>query len=152
MADAIAYDKRELRNLIQAFKAMDEQAVSEAKAVSNKLAEYLSDRVKTAARSRTKSGIAAQRIADGVKVSKTSKIGEMSWGFAAQKFSGGGTTKELWPGMEFGSKRYKQFPVWSGRYGRGSKGYFIHPTLRAEQPNIVQQWETAFDKILKEYD
>lgn len=152
MADAIAYDKRELRNLIQAFKAMDEQAVNEAKAVSNKLAEYLSDRVKTAARSRTKSGIAAQRIADGVKVSKTSKIGEMSWGFAAQKFSGGGTTKELWPGMEFGSKRYKQFPIWSGRYGRGAKGYFIYPTLRAEQPNIVQQWETAFDKILKEYD
>lgn len=150
--EAISYDKRELRNLVRAFKAMDEQAVNEAKAVSNKLAEYVSEQIKAAARTRTKSGIAAQRIADGVRVSKSSKIGEMSWGFASQKFSGGGTTKELWPGMEFGSKRFKQFPIWSGRYGRGSKGYFIYPTLRAEQPNIVQQWETAFDKILKEYD
>ena len=150
--EAISYDKRELRNLVRAFKAMDEQAVNEAKAVSNKIAEYVSDQIKAAARTRTKSGVAAQRIADGVRVSKSSKIGEMSWGFASQKFSGGGTTKELWPGMEFGSKRFKQFPVWSGNYGRGSKGYFIFSTLRAEQPNIVQQWETAFDKILKEYD
>lgn len=147
----IAYDKSDLRKITQAFKAMDEQSIDEAKKVSGKLAEYLADKVKAAAATRTKSGVAAQRIASGVKVSKTSKIGEMSWGFASQRFSGGGTTRELWPGMEFGSRRFKQFPVWSGRQGRGSKGYFIHPTLRAEQPYIVQQWEQSFDQILKEW-
>jgi len=152
MAENIAYDKRELRGVIQAFKAMDQEAVDEARKVSNQLAVYLTEKVKSAAKTRTKSGIAAQRIADGVKVSKTSKIGEMSWGFAAQKFSGGGTTKELWPGMEFGSKRFKQFPIWSGKQGRGGKGYFIYPTLRQEQPAIVNQWEEAFDRILKEYN
>lgn len=152
MAETVAYDKRELRGLIQAFKAMDQEAVDEARKISGKLAEYLTDKVKSAAANRTKSGIAAQRIAAGAKVSKTSKIGEMSWGFASQKFSGGGTTKELWPGMEFGSKKYKQFPLWSGRYGRGGKGYFIYPTLRQEQPYIVGQWEESFDRILKEYN
>lgn len=151
MAEAIAYDKRELRAIIQAFKAMDETSINQARKVSNELASFLVDKVKSAAARRTKSGIAAQRIADGAKVSKTSKIGEMSWGFASQKFSGGGTTKELWPGMEFGSRRYKQFPVWSGRFGRGSKGYFIHPTLRENQPEIVKQWEQSFERILKEW-
>jgi hypothetical protein len=30
-------------------------------------------------------------------------------------------------------------------------GYFIYPTLRAEQPHIIAQWENAFTKILKEW-
>lgn len=149
MAETIAYDKRELRAITQAFKAMDQESIDAAKRESGKLAEYVSDKIKVAAATRSKSGIAARRIADGVKVSKSSKIGEMSWGFAAQKFSGGGTTKELWPGMEFGSTKYKQFPVWSGKYKRGAAGYFIYPTLRAEQPEIVQRWENAFERILK---
>lgn len=151
MAEGIAYDKRELRSIVQAFKAMDENAITQARKASNELAQFLVDKVKIAASNRAKSGIAAQRIAAGAKVSKSSKIGEMSWGFASQKFSGGGTTKELWPGMEFGSRKYKQFPTWSGNYDRGSKGYFIHPTLRENQPEIVKAWEESFDRILKEW-
>ncbi len=48
------------------------------------------------------------RLADGVRVSRTSKVGEFSYGFASQRFSGGGTTKELWRGFEFGSNRFTQ--------------------------------------------
>jgi hypothetical protein len=73
----------------------------------------------------------------------------MSFGFASQKFSGGGTTQQLWGGYEFGSNKYKQFPIWSGREGRGSKGWFIYPTLKAEQPQIVSQWAEAFSHIVK---
>lgn len=149
MAEQVAYNKAELRSIIRAFKAMDENALDEAKRESSAIAEFLADKIKAAAATRSKSGIAARRIADGVKVSKTSKIGEISYGFASQKFSGGGTTKELWPGMEFGSKKYKQFPLYSGRYGRGGKGYFIYPTLRSNQKELVDRWEKAFDRILK---
>lgn len=149
MADQVAYNKAELRSIIRAFKAMDENALDEAKRESSAIAEFLADKIKVAASTRSKSGIAARRIADGVKVSKTSKIGEISYGFASQKFSGGGTTKELWPGMEFGSKKFKQFPTYSGRYGRGGKGYFIYPTLRSNQKELVDRWEKAFDRILK---
>ena len=85
-------------------------------------------------------------------LTKTSKIGELSYGFARQKFSGGGTTQILWPGMEFCSKRFKQFPSYSGRSGKGGTGYFIYPTLREIQPEIIKQWESGFDEILKEYD
>jgi hypothetical protein len=73
----------------------------------------------------------------------------MSFGFASQKFSGGGTTQQLWGGYEFGSNKYRQFPIWSGREGRGSKGWFIYPTLKAEQPQIVSQWAEAFSQIVK---
>lgn len=151
-SDAVTYDKRELRGVIQAFKAMDDQAIDEARKESSALAEYAADQIKKAAGTRTVSGIAAQRIADGVKVSKTSKVGEFSYGFARQKFSGGGSTLDLLYGMEFGSNRYKQFPTRTPNKGRGNSGYFIYPTLRAIQPELINKWEAAFDRILKEYD
>lgn len=151
-SEAITYDKRELRGVIQAFKAMDEQAVQEAKKESTALAQYASEQIKKTAATRSVSGVAARRIADGVKVSKTSKVGEFSYGFASQKFSGGGTTQNLLYGMEFGSNRFKQFPNRTPTKGRGNSGYFIYPTLRQIQPELIQKWESAFDRILKEYE
>ena len=148
-AETISYDKAQLRGIIGAFKAMDEQAVAEAKGVSNGLATYLQSKIISVAGARPNQ--AALRVAQGSRVSKSSKIGEMSFGFVSQKFSGGATTQQLWGGYEFGSNKFKQFPVWSGREGRGSRGYFIYPTLRAEQPHIIAQWESAFTKILKEW-
>ena len=147
--DLIAYDKSDLRGVYRAFKAMDEQAVAEAKKESNALATYLQGRIKTAAND--SSNKVAPMIAAGSRVSKSAKTGEISFGFASQKLSGGGTTQMLWGGYEFGSNKFKQFPVWSGREGRGSKGWFIYPTLRAEQPYLINQWENAFSRILKEW-
>jgi len=148
--EAIAYDKSDLRGVIKAFKAMDDEAISQAKVSSNALATYLQGKIQAKAGTLQSRNVAG-RIADGSRVSKSSKIGEISFGFAAQKFSGGATTQQLWGGSEFGSNRFKQFPVWSGREGRGSRGWFIYPTLRAEQPFIINEWENSFDKILKEW-
>jgi hypothetical protein len=148
-SEAITYDKNDLRGITRAFKAMDDGAVAQAKGVSNGLATYLQSKIKSTASGRPNK--AASRIADGSRVSKSSKIGEISFGFVSQKFSGGGTTQQLWGGYEFGSNKYKNFPVWSGKQGRGSRGYFIYPTLRKEQPHIIAQWEAAFSKILKEW-
>ncbi len=147
--ETITYDKSDLRGILQAFKAMDDEAVAQAKGVSNGLATYV--QTKIIAKAGSAQNDAASRIAQGSRVSKSSKIGELSFGFVSQKFSGGGTTQMLWGGYEFGSNKFKQFPVWSGREGRGSRGWFIYPTLRAEQPHIIAQWENAFTKILKEW-
>jgi hypothetical protein len=151
-SEAITYDKAELRGIIKAFKAMDDQATEAAKRESSALAQYAAEQIKVAAADRQVSGIAAQRIASGVRISKSSKIGELSYGFASQRFSGGGTTRILWGPMEFGSKKFKQFPMRSPRLGaKGNEGYFIFPTLRRIQPQIVEQWEQSFSKILKEW-
>jgi len=147
--ESITYDKAQLRGILQAFKGMDDAAVQQAKGVSNGLATYVQSKIISSAGNRPNK--AAARVAQGSRVSKSSKIGELSFGFVSQKFSGGGTTQQLWGGYEFGSNKFKQFPVWSGREGRGSRGYFIYPTLRAEQPHIIAQWEQAFTKILKEW-
>ena len=148
--ETIAYDKSDLRGVLKAFKAMDDEAINEAKQTSNALATYLQGKIQSKAIGLQSSKVAG-RIADGSRVSKSSKIGEISFGFVSQKFSGGGTTQMLWGGSEFGSNRFKQFPVWSGREGRGSRGWFIYPTLRAEQPYILNEWENSFSKILKEW-
>jgi hypothetical protein len=150
MAEQMAFDKTELRNVFKALKNMDEKATEEAKRVSGALAEYARNEVISTA-SGLSSRAVASRIAEGARVKKSSKIGEITYGFAAQKFSGGATTKDIWGGSEFGSNRFKQFPVWSGREGRGSKGWFIYPTLRKIQPKIVSEWTESFSKILKEW-
>ena len=149
-SETITYDKSELRSITRAFKAMDEEAVKEAKEKSGSLVEYLKGKIITKAGS-MKNNKAPLRIAQGAKVAKSSKIGEINIGYSSQKFSGGATTQMLWGGSEFGSNTYKQFPVWSGSFGRGSAGYFIYPTLREEQPYIIDQWESGFSQIVKEW-
>ena len=148
-SESITYDRSDLRNIMTAFKAMDDVSVAQAKAVSNGLATFLQSKIKSTAANRPNN--AAGRIADGSRVSKSSKVGEISFGFVSQKFSGGGTTQQLWGGYVFGSNKFKQFPVWSGRQGRGSRGYFIYPTLREQQPQIIAQWEVAFSKIVRKW-
>lgn len=151
MADElIAFDKTELRQVFKALKNMSDEANEEAKRQSGALAEFARDEVIQKANS-LQSNKVAGRIAEGSRVKKSSRIGEITYGFASQKFSGGATTKTIWGGSEFGSNKYKQFPVWSGREGRGSKGWFIYPTLRKIQPQIVARWTESFDKILKEW-
>jgi hypothetical protein len=149
-SEAITYDKGDLRAITRAFKAMDDEAILQAKKQSGELAEHVQKKIQGKSES-LRSRKVAGRIAQGSKVVKSSKIGELSFGFAAQKFSGGATTQMLWGGSEFGSNTYKQFPVWSGSFGRGSAGYFIYPTLREEQPYIIDQWESGFNQIIKEW-
>jgi hypothetical protein len=149
--EGISYDKAELRAIMKSFKAMDDEALTQAKQATSELATFVQGKIKAAAASRTRN-LVDNRVADGSKVSKSSKVGEISFGFAGQKLSGGATTQQIWGGVEFGSNKYKQFPVWSGREGRGSRGWFIYPTLRSVQPEIIKKWEESFSKIVKEYN
>lgn len=150
--EPISYDRAELRSIVKAFKAMDDESINQAKRASNALATYAADKIKATAYGRTVAAEAVRRVAEGVRVSKSSKIGEFSYGFASQRFSGGGTTQILWAGLEFGSNRYRQFPRRTPSKGRGNAGYFIYPTLRQIQPELVRQWEDAFSTILKKWD
>jgi hypothetical protein len=148
--DEVGLNKAELRGVLKALKNMEEGATDAAKRESGAISDYVRVRVIDSAHS-LYSRTVASRIAEGASVKKSSKIGEITYGFAAQKFSGGASTKTLWGGSEFGSNKFKQFPIWSGKQGRGSRGYFIYPTLRKLQPEIVTRWTSAFDKILKEW-
>jgi hypothetical protein len=150
--EPISYDRRELRSIITAFKAMDDEAVDAAKRESSALAEFAANEIKAYGITRNFGQAVVNRITTGVKISKSSKVGEFSYGFASQRFSGGGSTKDLWAGYEFGSNRYRQFPRRTPSKGRGNAGYFIYSTLRKIQPELVRKWEEAFSKILRKWD
>ena len=80
----IAYDKSELSGIKRAFKAMDGEALDQAKKVSAEIAEMLKDKIIRKAQTRQIAGASARRIAEGAKVSASSKIGELSLGYAGQ--------------------------------------------------------------------
>jgi hypothetical protein len=151
------YDKKELRQIIKSFAAMNESAQEAAKRESGALADYAAAQIRSAA-----SGVQQQRVASAIKVSKTSKIGEFGIGYAGVKFSGGADTRMnmngqsggngILAGVEFGSKRFARFGERTPRFGeRGNQGRFIWPTLRRIQPDIIRKWEDAFAKIVKEW-
>lgn len=149
---SIFYSQKELRQIAKVLRNMDDIAVAESKKRIQELAQRELDAIRSSAAGR---GKVAQRIAEGGKVKKSSLLGEISFGFAGQKFSGGATTqfntrndppgnrKGIGAATEFGSKRYRQFPSWSGPMpkGPGSRGWFIYPTVRALQPEIIKEFE-----------
>ena len=159
-SEVLTYNKTELRSINRALKAMDVEAVNQAKEKSGSLVDYLKGKIIIKAGS-MKNNKAPLRIAQGAKVAKSSKVGEINIGYASQKFSGGGTTQinqggeggiGILGGYEFGSNSYKQFPVWSGKgENGGSKGWFIYPTLKEEQPYLIAKWEEGLDSVIKEW-
>ena len=156
------YDKGELRRITAVIRKMGDEAKDQARDITSSLTDYAVNEIKSAA-STAPAAKQARRIAEGVRISKTSVIGEFGLGFAAQKFSGGATTqlnqqtgsgKGILAGVEFGAKKFPNFPPRTARFGltRGSTGYFIWPTLRRIQPEIIRQWEEAFSKVASEWD
>ena len=158
----IAYDKRELAQFAKVIRNMSEIAVEETKRRVGELAQRELTEIRRIAASR---GKVADRIAQGGKVKKSSLLGEISFGFASQKFSGGATTQfntrndtkgnrtGIGAAHEFGSKNYPQFPRWSGPMpkGPGSRGWFIYPTVRHLQPDIIKEFEQIILDIRKEF-
>ena len=152
MADEISvgFDQRQLRDIIRSFKAMDDEATDQAKKIGGDLAEFAAGKIRDYAVGSNHRG--SVRVANAVNIKRSSKIGEFSYGLKSQRFfSGGASTLDMVWGLEFGSVKYKQFPQRSPKVGRGNKGYFIFPTLKRIQPEILKTWTEAFDKIIKEF-
>jgi hypothetical protein len=158
----IVYDKKELAQFAKVIRNMSEIAVEETKRRVGDLAQKELTEIRRIASSR---GKVADRVAQGGKVKKSSLLGEISFGFASQRFSGGATTqfntrndskgnrKGIGAASEFGSKNYPQFPRWSGPMpkGPGSRGWFIYPTIRFLQPTIIKEFEDILLDIRKEF-
>jgi hypothetical protein len=154
MADSVefsAFTQRELGKLAKTFTLMGDDAIEESRKIASEIANFAKDEIKSAGYSRSKSGKAVKRVVDGASISRSSKTGRLSYGFAGQRFSGGATTQMLWGGLEFGSDKYKQFPSYSGRYGKGSRGWFIYPTLRKIQPELTGKYLRAMAEVIKRW-
>jgi len=159
---SIFFSKKELNQISRVFRKMDDTAKDEAKRKIQELVGKQLSSIRAIAAGR---GKVAQRIADGGQIKKSSLQGELKFGFASQKFSGGATTQfntrndppgnrpGIGGGYEFGSKRFPNMPRWSGPMpkGPGSKGWFIYPAIRASQPEIIKEFEEIISDIVKEW-
>jgi hypothetical protein len=148
----VEYNEKDLRQIKRAFKAMSDEAIDQSNKLGVKLAGLMVNKIKSAA-----STSQQRKIAATGRVSKASRIGEFSFGYAKKDFSGGADTRKntakqplygngILAGVEFGSVNYPQFQY------RRKEGYFIYPTLKANQTEIIDQWEAAFTKIRKEWN
>ena len=157
----IQYDKGELRKISSVIRKMGDEAKDQARAVTSSLTDYAVSEIKVAAGQHPRPK-QAKRIAEGIRISKSSVIGEFGMGFASQRFSGGATTQlregsqptnGILAGVEFGARKVKHFLPRTPRFGlRGNAGYFIWPTMRKIQPEIIKRWEDAFSLVVKEWD
>jgi hypothetical protein len=156
------YDKNELRKIASVIRKMGDEGKEQARKASNNLVDFAVAEIKSAASSHPRPK-QAKRIADGVRISKSSVVGEFGLGFAGQRFSGGATTqlnegktrglKGILAGVEFGARWQKQFLPRTARFGlKGNTGTFIWPTLRKIQPEIIKKWEESFALVVKEWD
>ena len=158
MADNISifYDKDQTKQILRSFKAMDDEAVAQSKKMGFELAQYALGQIQSKA-----STLQERRISLTGRSSKSSKIGEFSFGYQKTAFSGGANTsrntesappygKGILAGIEFGSSRKRNFRPRTARYrGGGNTGYWINPTLRSIQPELIDKWERSFTEILK---
>ena len=159
---SIFFSKRELNQISRVFRKMDDTAKDDAKRKIQELVGKQLSAIRAIAAGR---GKVAQRIADGGQVKKSSLQGELKFGFASQKFSGGATTQfntrndppgnrpGIGGGYEFGSKRFPNMPRWSGPMpkGPGSRGWFIYPAIRASQPEVIKEFDEIITSIVKEW-
>ena len=144
------------------LRNMEDTATQQTKSKIQELVSRQLSSIRAIAASR---GKVAQRIADGGQIKKSSLQGEVKFGFASQKFSGGATTQfntrndppgnrpGIGGGYEFGSKRYPNMPRWSGPMpkGPGSRGWFIYPAIRASQPDITNEFKEIIASMVKEW-
>jgi hypothetical protein len=155
------YDKGELRKIASVIRKMGDEAKEQARSVTGGLVDFVVGEIRSAARNYPRPR-QATRIADGIKISKSSVVGEFGIGFANQKFSGGATTQlregrpatnAILAGVEFGSNNLKQFLARTPKFGlKGSEGYFIWPTMRRVQPDIIKKWENSFSQVIEKWD
>jgi hypothetical protein len=149
------YDKKDIRQILKSFKAMDDEAVAQSKKMGFDLAQYLVGEIRNAARTPQE-----LRIGATGRASKSSKIGEFSFGYARREFSGGASSARnrerqspygdgILAGVEFGSNRLSNFR--RRKMGSREKGYFIFPTLTRNQKELINRWERSFAEIIKRF-
>jgi hypothetical protein len=140
-----------LSETLAAFKKLDKEASKAAKVEAQKIAEVLAARI----RAKAPNDKRYQNLAVSVKAGRD-RVPVVTIGTrATPRVSGGGGPRELVIGMEFGADENGpnawRFPPRTPKLGRGNAGYWIYPTARANQSEIINMWFKAMDDIIEEW-
>ena len=143
---SLQVDDKDLRALFRSFSKMDDIAKNDIKRIATQIAERNAQEVRAAAESAPNSAQAVA-VASAIESVSSSKDPTIKLYRNRRVTSNGRQAGYLFPGSEFGSTRYKQFPPRSPRFGRGSEGYWLYKTLRRRQPDILKEWLESYKLI-----
>jgi hypothetical protein len=149
----------EIRALFKVLNEMDKESKNELKLKVKSIAGWVAEDIKRAATTAPMKAQAMQ-VAQTVRANKdrvpSVTIGGAKKAKVSRKRTEGNpapSVGELLYGSEFGGPSAfpnggRRFPYRSPQRGRGSQGYWIYPTLRANQPRITREWHEAVDNVL----
>jgi len=139
------------RETLAAFKKLDKGATVAARDEATKIAKFLAERI----RAKAPSDRRYQNLAVTVRAGRDRVPVILIGGRANPRVSGGGGPRELVIGMEFGADQAGpnawRFPARTPRLGGGNAGYWIYPTARANQAEVIRMWFDAMDEIIAEW-
>jgi hypothetical protein len=149
----------EIRALLKALNEMDNESKNALKEKVKGIAGWVAEDIKRAAATAPMSK-QATRVAQTTRANKD-RVPSVTIGGSRVKFSGGAVSGDVLYGSEFGadptsiSGKFpnggRRFPYRSPDRGQGSQGYWIYPTLRANQPRITKEWHEAVDDVLNNW-
>ena len=148
---AIGFEIEGMRDTIRAFNKLDKDGKNAARDEVKKIAELLAARI----RAKAPSDKRYQNLAVSVRAGRDRVPVIYIGGRATPKVSGGGGPRELIIHMEFGADHTGpnawRFPPRPPKLGRGNAGYWIYPTVKASQDEIIRLWFDAMDRIIEEW-
>jgi hypothetical protein len=140
-----------LDSTLRAFNKLDKDSKKKARESVLKVSNLLASRLRSAA----PTDVRYQNLAASIRT-KADRNPKVNIGrLANPKVSGGAGPRELVIGMEFGADQSGpngwRFPPRTPRYGRGNAGYWIYPTARRNQSEIVKLWADSLNTSIREW-
>jgi hypothetical protein len=155
-------DLRDLRGLLKALNKMDDDSKKALKDDVAAISSWTAGGIRMAGYVGAPMPRQTAIVAQTVRANKD-RIPNVTIGGSRGRASGGANAGILLFGNEFGSDRntfgsagnfpnggYK-FPARTPREGRGNRGYWIFPTLKAMQPEITRRWKNAVGEVYENW-
>ena len=150
---AIGLGVEGVNETLKALNKLNKDSRKEVKDKAQEIAELLASRIR--ARLQSNPDTRYQNLAVSVKAGRDRVPVINVGGRATPRASGGGGPRELVIGLEFGADQAGpngwRFPPRTPTRGRGNQGYYIFPTLIANQDEIIRVWFDAMDKLIDEW-
>ena len=152
-------DLRDYRGLLKALNVMDKEAQYQLKEEVVSISAWTARGIQQAGFAHPVYPKQAAIVARTVRPARD-RVPTVYIGGGKGRVSGGANAGQLLFGNEFGGDRNAfgnanafpnggyRFPARTAREGRGNKGYWIFPTLKAMQPDIKRKWFAAVNKVM----
>lgn len=156
-------DLAQLRDLLKAINAMDQDSKIVLKDKVQSISSWTATQIRQAASAHKYYPAQAEIVASTIRANRDRLPNVTIGGSRGLKTKSGASAGQILFGNEFGMDRNTQgtlgtfpnggykFPQRSDREGRGNIGYYIFPTLKSIQPDIVTMWTNAVELVYSDW-